>query len=121
MVGDIEAHLQSCQIRQLPGIEAVFQCQCEFRFTGVRVGKPEQTDHDFAGSAPVEGFRYDCPSLGIGRSREQLVAIDEIGERLWLAAKAVNDVPIVDDVAALTLPTQGRSSTRKRECRTCSE
>ena len=45
----------------------------------------------------------------VGRTREQLVAVDQIVQRHRLFAQRVDDVPIIDDVAALAL---GRPAAR---------
>ena len=65
-----------------------------------------------AGAQRLEGS-------SIGRAREQLIAIDEIGERHRLFAQRVDDVPVVDDVAALVVrdgaPAPERRHRRRAE------
>jgi transposase len=63
----------------------------------------QQLDRHFArplvarlGAQRLEGF-------AIGRTREQLVAVDQIGQRHRLLAQRMDDVPVVDDVAALAV------------------
>ena len=45
---------------------------------------------------------------GIGAAREQLIAVDQIEQRHRLPAQRVDDVTIVDDVAALAARDAGR-------------
>ena len=58
----------------------------------------EQADHRLAGAPRVTGGEPALPGQAIGRTREQRVAVDEVPQRHGLAAKAVDHVPIVDDV-----------------------
>ena len=67
------------------------------------VRQRQQFDRDLArplvahlGAQRLEGF-------AIGRTREQLVAVDQIGQRHRLLAQRMDDMPVVDDVAALAV------------------
>ena len=74
-----------------------------------RASSASQARSCASASSPTMSCRPACrPSCaqrlegaGIGRPREQLVAVDQIEQRHRLFAQRVDDVTIVDDMAAL--------------------
>ncbi len=63
----------------------------------------EQADHDAA--SPLLGLLglQGLEGAGIGGPREELVAVDEVEQRHRLAAQGVDDMMVVDHVAALAV------------------
>jgi len=75
----------------------------ELGLAGVVVGEDEEADDPLAGVPAGQRVRQPSPRLGVGRRREEAVAVDRIGEGLGLAAQRRQDVAVVDDMNALAV------------------
>ena len=67
------------------------------------MGERQQADHDRAGTAFLTLLAQRFEGPGIGRTREQLVTVDQVEQRHRLPAQGMDDMAVVDDVAALAL------------------
>ena len=63
----------------------------------------EQLDRDLAGGANVAALLQRIEDAPVGGAREQLIAVDEIGERHRLSPQRADDVPVVHHVSALVV------------------
>lgn len=59
-----------------------------------------QFDHHLAGAAKVAALLQRFEGAFVGGAWEQLIAVDEIGERHRLAPQRMDDVPVVDEMSA---------------------
>ena len=65
------------------------------------MGERQQPDGHLAGAAQIALLLQRLEGAPIGGAGEQLVAIDEVGERHRLAPQRVDDVVVIDHMAAL--------------------
>ena len=63
----------------------------------------KQFDRDLARALVAHFGAQRFEGFAIGLTREQLIAVDQIGQRHRLLAQRVDDVPVVDDVTALAV------------------
>jgi hypothetical protein len=71
----------------------------EFGLAGAFMGDGEEFDHDPAGIPGRCLLEHVLECLAISVAREELAAVDEIEQSHRLAAQAVDDVAVVDDMA----------------------
>jgi hypothetical protein len=77
------------------------------------MGQPEQTDHEAAGlGAGHRGFdRFPAPA--IFAAREDLIAVDEIGQGLGFLAETMNDVAVIDHMRMGSASALGSPAARE--------
>ena len=63
----------------------------------------QQLDRDLARPPVAQFGAQHLEGFAIGLTREQLIAVDQIGQRHRLLAQCVDHVPVVDDVTALAV------------------
>ncbi|WP_247523497.1 hypothetical protein, partial [Bradyrhizobium sp. 145] len=80
-----EANAHCGKIRKLPRVEIVADGIGKLRIAGPLVGESKQFDRHLAGVPLVISFPQDLERSSISCPREELVTIDEIGERHPLA------------------------------------
>ena len=82
----------------------------EIGLAAALVGERQRADDELAGDPLRQGLHRGVVEPAIGVARKELVAVDQPGQRLGLAPQRVDDVAIVDDMAAAV----GRHSPRPR-------
>ena len=75
------------------------QHDAEFRLAGTFVCERQKTNHGAARWSLADSSEQSVERKGVGAARKELVAIDQIEQRHWLAAQGMNDMAIVDDMA----------------------
>ena len=90
----------------------------EFGLAGAVMGQRQQPDHGAACPLLAVACQQRFEGALIGAAREQLLAIDQVEQRHRLAAQGVNDVAVIDDVAALAAGMRAAAAQRHQRCRT---
>lgn len=97
--------LQACsqrrQVGQASSVEIGVDQVGQLGFAGAFMGERKQSDHDLAGAPLLTLLAQRFEGSRIGRPRKQLVPVDQIEQRHRLLAQGVDDMAVVDDMAAL--------------------
>ncbi len=102
-LGRAKAGAQNGEVWQSPGVEIGHDRLGELRLAGALMRQREQLDRDLAGGANVAALLQGVEDALVGGAREQLIAIDEVGERHRLSPQRADDMPVVDHMSALAV------------------
>jgi len=96
----LEPFSQSVEVGQLAGIEIGSDRLSQISLAGAIMGERQKPDHGAARSSVADACDQRLKGALVGFTREQLLAIDQIEQRHRFLAQGMDDVPVVDDVAA---------------------
>jgi hypothetical protein len=91
---------QAAEIGQFALTHNLFECLGKFGFTAAFMSEREKIDGDPAGLPFRQSIRQNVKYLPERLAWKELITIDEIFERHGLLAQGVNNVAVVDDLAA---------------------
>src|SRR5256714_12336032 len=114
-----EAPAERVEIGQSSGIEFGVDGLGEFGFAGTIMSERQQSDGGAAGLLFAITGQQCFGGAPVGATREELLTIEQIEQSHWLAAQGMDDVPVVDDVAMLSVgirpPAAQRHQRRRAE------
>jgi len=103
---------QNGHVRQPTSVEALLEKGGELGLAAAFRGESQGVDGEPTGQLGRQGGQGSVEEAAIGIAGEELVAVDETNERHRLASQRVDDVAIVDDLAALAVALRAPSRQR---------
>ena len=89
--GEIAAQ-RECELLREYGLDVLL--------AGAIVRQCQQTDHGATGIARRLRGNQPVPGMTVCITREQLIAVDQMQQRHWLATQGMDDVTIINHMAA---------------------
>ena len=111
------ASFEKIEIGQSAGIEFSLEGLGEFGFAGTIMGQHQQPDHGATRRSLAVASQQRLERTLIGAARKELLAVDQVEQRHRLAAQVVNDMTIIDDVAAFAAGMRAAAAQRHQLCR----
>jgi GNAT superfamily N-acetyltransferase len=112
----LEAGAEFGEIGNGVGIELGIDGGREIGLTAALVGQSQGSDDELAGSSLWQCGHGDVVEPTIGVAWEELVSVDQAGQRHGLGSQRVNDMAVVDDMGAAAITVAATAGQRHQRC-----